>query len=302
MQISTNYLFDRATSQMSTLQSDLAKTQNQIATQKQVLNPSDAPDQAAAIARLKSVIGRQNSYGSTLDVVQNRLNAEDSTLSSVGNLLIRIKEITLQAANDTVNSENRNALATELQGLRDQLLSLSNTRDVNGNYIFAGSRVQNRPFATDANGRVSYQGDQTRMQVEVGEQRNVPINRPGTAAFVRVVRDGEGVGFFQSLDDLTAAVKNSDQAGMQLGMGEADSLLQGALLAHAEVGSDMRVVEEQSTILQDIKLTLQTALSRIEDLDMVTAITQMNMLMLSLQAAQATFAKISQNSLFNYLR
>jgi len=302
MQISTSYLFDRATSQMSTLQSDLAKTQNQIATQKQVLNPSDAPDQAAAIARLKSVIGRQNSYGSTLDVVQNRLNAEDSTLSSVGNLLIRIKEITLQAANDTVNSENRNALATELQGLRDQLLSLSNTRDVNGNYIFAGSRVQNRPFATDANGRVSYQGDQTRMQVEVGEQRNVPINRPGTAAFVRVVRDGEGVGFFQSLDDLTAAVKNSDQAGMQLGMGEADSLLQGALLAHAEVGSDMRVVEEQSTILQDIKLTLQTALSRIEDLDMVTAITQMNMLMLSLQAAQATFAKISQNSLFNYLR
>jgi len=302
MQISTSYLFDRATSQMSTLQSDLAKTQNQIATQKQVLNPSDAPDQAAAIARLKSVIGRQNSYGSTLDVVQNRLNAEDSTLSSVGNLLIRIKEITLQAANDTVNSENRNALATELQGLRDQLLSLSNTRDVNGNYIFAGSRVQNRPFATDANGRVSYQGDQTRMQVEVGEQRNMPINRPGTAAFVRVVRDGEGVGFFQSLDDLTAAVKNSDQAGMQLGMGEADSLLQGALLAHAEVGSDMRVVEEQSTILQDIKLTLQTALSRIEDLDMVTAITQMNMLMLSLQAAQATFAKISQNSLFNYLR
>jgi len=302
MQISTSYLFDRATSQMSTLQSDLAKTQNQIATQKQVLNPSDAPDQAAAIARLKSVIGRQNSYGSTLDVVRNRLNAEDSTLSSVGNLLIRIKEITLQAANDTVNSENRNALATELQGLRDQLLSLSNTRDVNGNYIFAGSRVQNRPFATDANGRVSYQGDQTRMQVEVGEQRNVPINRPGTAAFVRVVRDGEGVGFFQSLDDLTAAVKNSDQAGMQLGMGEADSLLQGALLAHAEVGSDMRVVEEQSTILQDIKLTLQTALSRIEDLDMVTAITQMNMLMLSLQAAQATFAKISQNSLFNYLR
>ena len=61
MQISTSLLFDRASVQMSGIQNDLAKSQAQITAQKQVLNPSDAPDQAAVISRLKSMIGKQDS-------------------------------------------------------------------------------------------------------------------------------------------------------------------------------------------------------------------------------------------------
>ena len=306
MQISTNYLFDRASARMSQLQGDLAKSQAQISTQKQVLNPSDAPDQTATITRLKSIIGRNESYAKALDTVQARLETESTTLSSASDVLIRIKELAIQASNGTQGSTSRAAIATEMKGLRDQLLSLANSTDTTGNYVFSGSKVKTPAFA-EKSGVVSYRGDQTRMHVAVGEQRTIAINRPGTNAFVRVVRtdkDGAsaGIGFFQSIDDLIAGVRTANTSDMRRGLTEMDALHQGVVLSQAEAGTDMKVVQQQRAVLDDTKITLKTALSNVEDLDMATAITQMQKQMLSLEAAQSSFAKISQLSLFNYIK
>ena len=305
MQISTNYLFDRASAQMSQLQNDLAKSQAQISAQKQVLNPSDAPDQAASITRLKSVIGRNESYSKALDTIQARLDTESTTLSSASDVLIRIKELAIQANNGTQGNTSRAAISTEMKGLRDQLLSLANSTDTTGNYIFSGSKVKTPAFA-DKSGVVSYQGDQTHMNVAVGDQRTIAINRPGSTAFVRVVRTEGGVssgtGFFQSIDDLIKGVTNGNSSIMQRGLTEMDALHQGVVLAQAQSGTDMKVLEQQRAVLDDTKLTLKTALSIVEDLDMAVAITQMQKQMLSLEAAQASFAKVSQLSLFNYLK
>jgi flagellar hook-associated protein 3 FlgL len=308
MQISTSLLFDRASAQMSTLQNDLAKSQAQISTQKQVLAPSDAPDQAAVITRLKSLIGKQESYAKTLDTVQARLDNEGATLSSAGDILIRLKELTIQVNNATNGSTSRTVIATEMKGLRDQLLSLANATDSTGNYVFSGTKVHTPPFvANDGTGEVAYQGDQTEIKVTVGEHRTVSTNRPGTRAFVSVVRtesDGTTTGaeFFRAVDDLIAGVQSADKAAMQRGLGEMDDLHQGIVLAQASSGTDMKVVEQQSAALDETKLTLASALSGVEDLDMAKAITAMQKQMLSLEAAQSSFAKISQMSLFAYLK
>jgi len=301
MQISTSRLFDRASSQMTTIQNDLAKSQSQIATQRQVLNPSDAPDQAAAISRLKSVISRQDNYSKALDTVQARLDTESTTLTSAGDILVRIKELTVQASNGTQGSVSRLAIATEMKGLRDQLLSLGNSTDPSGNYIFSGSRVKSPAFKTNTDGSVSYQGDQTRMSIQVGDQRALSVNRPATTAFVPVVRNGVGVSFFDSLDSLIAGVRAGDSSVMQRGLTEMDTLHKGVILAQAQAGTDMKVVEQQGAAIDDTKLSLKTALSKIEDLDMATAVTDMQKLMLSLEAAQSSFAKTSQMSLFKFL-
>lgn len=307
MQISTGLLFDRASAQMSALQNDLAKSQAQVSTQKQVLTPSDAPDQAAVITRLKSLIGKQESYSKTLDSVQARLNNEATSLSSASDILIRIKELAIQVNNGTNGDIGRTVIATEMKGLRDQLLSLGNSTDATGNYVFSGTKVRTVAFQENAAGTVSYGGDQTEISVAVGEHRTVAINRPGTQAFVSVVRtDSDGVstgtGFFQALDDLIAGVKAADSTVMQRGLTEVDALHQGMVLAQANSGTDMKVVEQQSASLDDTQLTLTVALSSFEDLDMAKAITQMQKQMLSLEAAQSSFAKISQMSLFAYLR
>ncbi len=305
MQISTSLLFDRASAQLSGIQNDLAKSQAQISTQKQVLNPSDAPDQATAITRLKSMIGKQDSYAKTLETVQARLETESTTLSNAGDLLIRLKELTIQANNATHSGSGRALIATEMRGLREQLLSLANSTDATGSYLFSGSKVHTQPFATSA-GTVSYQGDQAQISVAVGDQRTLLTNRSGTEAFVSVVRTSDGtatgVGFFQAIDDLITGVTAGDGTAMRRGLGEMDTLHQGVVVAQASGGTTMQSVQQQTSALDAIKLTLQLSLSSVEDLDMAKAITLMQKQLLSLEAAQSSFAKVSQLSLFAYLR
>ena len=307
MKISTHLLFDRASTQMSTVQSNLTQTQAQLAQGKQIINASDAPNQAATIQRLKSILSRQDSYQSSLNTVKARLQGEDSTLQSVSELLIRAKEVAVQGANDTLNMGDRKALANEMQSLRDQMLSLANTRDSNGNFLFAGSRVKQPAFSETANGSPVYMGDQTRMNVRVGDQQNIPINRTGTDAFVPVARidkDGAtvGVGFFQVMDNLIAGLNTANGSDIRRGAGELDNLQQGLSLAHAQVGTNLNMVDQQTAIIDDTTLNLKSTLSSIEDLDYASAITKMNQQMLSLEAAQASFAKVSQLNLFNYIK
>jgi flagellar hook-associated protein 3 FlgL len=307
MKISTHLMFEKATKQMTTSQTNLAKSQAQLAQGKQIINPSDAPDQASTVQRLKSILARQDSYQTALNTVQNRLQGEDSTLSNVSDLLIRAKEIAVQANNDTLSPDNRKALGVELQGLRDQMLSLANTRDSSGNYLFAGSKVTQPPFVSVAGGSPQYAGDQTRMSVMVGENRTMPINRTGTDAFVPVNRtapDGttQGVGFFNVMDDLIKGVNTSDHPKMQGGLGELDTLLGGLSMARANIGSGLKGIDQQTGVIEDTVLNLKTTLSSVEDLDYASAITKMNQQMLSLEAAQSSFAKISQLNLFNYIK
>jgi flagellar hook-associated protein 3 FlgL len=306
MQVSTSYLFDRASKQMVNIQNDLAKSQQEIAAQKQVLNPSDVPNQAASITRFKSVIARQDTYTNALGQLQARLDAESANLTTASDVLVRIKELAVQANNGTQGTVSRKAIATEMKGLRDQLLSLANSTDASGNYIFSGSKVTTKAFTQDSKGHVQYTGDQTRMHVAVGEQRTLPLNRPGTNAFVRVVRTNpdnseQGYGFFTAVDDLIDGVDNGITSKMQRGLTEMDALHTGVVMAQAEVGTDMKVVEQQGAVVDDTKLSLKLGLSNVEDLDMTTAVTNMQKLMLSLEAAQSTFAKTSQMSLFKFL-
>jgi flagellar hook-associated protein 3 FlgL len=307
MKISTHLLFDRASSQMSNVQSNLTQTQAQLAQGKQIINASDAPNQASTIQRLKSILNKQDSYQSSLNTIKARLQGEDTTLQSVNDLLVRAKEVAVQGANDTLSAADRKALGTEMRALRDQLLSLANTKDSNGNYLFSGSRVKQPAFVETANGSPVYMGDQTRMDVRVGEQRSIPINRTGTDAFVPVPRtdtNGKvtGVGFFQSLDNLIDGLNNSNGNDIRRGVGELDTLQLGVSLAQAQIGTNLNVVDQQTAVLEDTTLNLKTTLSSIEDLDYASAITKMNQQMMSLEAAQSSFAKVSQLNLFNYIK
>jgi flagellar hook-associated protein 3 FlgL len=307
MKISTNLLFERGASQMSLVQNQLAKSQAQLAQGKQVINASDAPNQSSTIQRLQSLLSRQESYQSSLNTVRTRLQGEEIVLQSVGDLIVRAKEVALQGANDTLNAGNREALAKEMQALRDQMLSLANTKDSNGNYLFAGSRVKQPAFSETANGSPVYLGDQTHMNVRVGEQRSIAVNRTGTDAFVPVARIDKGgtsvgVGFFKVMDDLIAGLKEVNGDNIRRGVGELDTLQTGVSEAQAQVGTNLNVVDQQNSVIEDTTLNLKTTLSSIEDLDFATAITKMNQQMISLEAAQSSFAKISQLSLFNYIK
>jgi len=307
MKISTSLLFDRATSQMSTVQNKLASAQAQMSQGKQIISPSDAPDQAAVITRFKGIIQRNDSFINTLNTASARYRAEETALQNVSDGIIRMRELGIQAANDTLGPVDRQALALEMGGLRDQIMSLANSQDTGGTYLFGGSRVSEPAFGVDATGAFVYNGDQTKVNVLVGDQRAVQLNRPGSDVFERVLRTNaagnpEGVSFFQAMDDMVQAVQDSDRAGMQIGLGEFSAMTDSISLALAHVGTNMNVVDAQQVVIDETILRLKTLLSDVEDLDFATAITQMNKDMLSLEAAQSSFSKITQLNLFNYIK
>lgn len=303
MKISTSMLFDRATDRMSAIQNRLATTQAQMAETKQVLSPSDAPDQAAAIQRLHGEVDRQDNHTQALSVAMQRFAAEETALKSSSDILTRVKELGLQAANDTLSPDDRKAVGVELKALRQQLISLGNTRDDSGNYLFSGTRVKTPAFSEGVKGAVVYQGDQTQTQIPAGVERVVQFTRAGTDVFSRVVRDnGQSVGFFDALDHMISAIDNNDTNGIQQGISDATQMSSNLDLSLAHTGSDQKVVQSQLDVLNETKLRLKSSLSQIEDLDYASAVTKMNKEMMALQAAMGSFSKITSMSLFEYIK
>lgn len=306
MKISTSYYFQQSTQQMSDIQASLAQTQEQLASSKKITKPSDAPDEAAAVTRLQSAIARQQSYQDTLTTVNARLSTEETALTNASDVMTRIKELATQAASDTASAQDRQSMAVEMSTLRDQLLSLANTQDASGNYVFSGSKAHQPAYAQNAAGTLVYQGDQSRMQVNVGDNRQLNLNLPGTDVFAKSIRTDNqgqpyGVDFFQSLDDLTQAINSSDMANIQRGLSEVDNMQNGISQGLGDIGANQSAADMQSSVLSAVTLQLKTSQSGLQDLDYTEAVSRMNRDQLALQAAQDSFAKISQLSLFKYL-
>ena len=306
MKVSTSLFFDRSVDQMVKSQSDLAKTQTRLSSGKEIVNPSDAPEKATAIQRLKSVLDKHESFSENVEGVNNRLIAEETALKGVNDILTRIKELAIQAANGTLGPDDKELVSIEIEGLTQDLLSLANTQDVDDNYVFSGSRVQTKPFQNGLDGKIEYFGDETRNEVQVSEQRYIRFNRTGTDVFARVVRQsssGElnGKGFFEALGELAEGIKNSNTDAMNQGINDLDQASYNLAVATAQVGSEMGSVETQRVINEESVLQLRTALSNVEDLDYSKAVTEMQKNMLALQATQSSFSKISSLTLFNYL-
>ena len=306
MKVSTSQIFDRATTQMSQQQAKVSEMQTQLATGKQVLRPSDSPEQAALIQRLSTALNRQDSYASNLDTINSRLAAEEAALMTSENIMQRVRELAVQGNSDTLSTGDRRIIATEVRALRDQLVSLANAQDVSGNYVFSGSMVRSQPFAEDASGNLVYQGDQNRMLVDVSDQRQLALNRPGNEAFSSVIRETDGVservGFFDVIDDFATALLSEDSQQLQNSLAEVSDLTLNLAVSIADVGSRMNTAENQADSLADAKLRYQTLLSGAEDLDYASAITQLTSEIMSLEAGQSSFAKISQLTLFDYIR
>lgn len=305
MKISTNQFFDQASRQILTTQQRLGQVQTQLATGKKINSASDAPSQASTLQRLRSLIGEQENYQKNLGSLQDRLQAQDTALRNASSMVIRLHELAVQYASDTMSAGQRAAAATEVSGLRDQLLSLANSRDSDGNSLFGGSRVARDAFAADG----AYQGDQTSNAVPVGDSRMVSSRRTGSDVFISLLRTDStaepatqaSVGFFESIDDLASALQTNQSSGIQRGIGEMAALLQGVTVAQADIGSNLNIAESQGTVLDENLLRLRSLQSDMRDLDYTEAVTRMQQEMLALQAAQSSFAQISKLSLFNYI-
>jgi flagellar hook-associated protein 3 len=187
MTISTSLLFDRSVQLMTKQQSDLASIQERVATGKELVRPSDSPELAVNIARIKSTIGQLDAYKNSLNSVNDRLRIEESYLEGSKDVLIKMKQLTLQGSNGSMTGRDREVIALEIDELTSEIQNLANGTDANGNFLFAGSRVATEPYAKDEDGIIRYQGDNYRSNIDYTSNRRSSIGRNGLDVFKPVL-------------------------------------------------------------------------------------------------------------------
>ena len=307
MQISTGQLFDRGAEQMSAQKSKVTEMQAKLSSGKQILKPSDDAEKAGTIQRIRTAAGRQDAYEKTLNTINDRLATEDAALRSIDNVMQRVRVLAVQASSDSSTAADREILAIEVDSLMGELMALTNMQDSTGNYVFSGSKMRTAPYQADSSGAVTYQGDNNVMEVNVSDQRRMSVNRPGNDVFTPVLRENEGqaptrVGFFTVVEDFRDALLINDGDGTRRALQEVSQMTDNLSLSLASVGGRINEVEAQFDILSDTKIRFAGMLSDAEDLDYAKAVSELTAEMLSLEAGQASFAKITQMSLFDYIR
>jgi flagellar hook-associated protein 3 FlgL len=177
-------------SAMTTLESNLSQTQNQIATNLSFTTPSQNPVAAGAVNNYNQALSQSQQYDTNANSAQGRLSIEDNTLSQVQSALQSLRDLALQANSGTQSAQNRSAIATQATQIQSTLVSLANTQDGNGEYIFGGFATQTQPFALSATG-ATYSGDQGQRQVQIAAGQTIPDSDNGATVFNNI-RTGNG--------------------------------------------------------------------------------------------------------------
>lgn len=187
MRIATSQVFLNNINNLSEANSKLFKTQQQIATGKKVLQPSDDPLAAAQIIKLKKEVARNDQFQGNIEVSNRRLALEEITLDQLFNEGIRLKELTIQAGDGILTQSNQAALAAEVDEILQQMLGLVNTKDVQGEYLFSGFKGETRTYEYDeAAQRYTYQGDSGQRYIQIGPDTKVASTDAGTKLFEQV--------------------------------------------------------------------------------------------------------------------
>lgn len=197
MRISTSLLTKISLDAMLNQQAKLSETQLQVTTGKQIISPSDNPYGSARSLDLQESISLNEQYQVNAGYAQNRLTLEESSLVGVGNAIQRIRELMVYANNDSQTAESRRFIKEEVDQLLEQVLSLSNSADSNGEYIFAGYQGKTKPFAVDGSGNFSYFGDKGARLLKMSGSTSVAMGDSGEGTFLSI-KNGNGT--FQTMD------------------------------------------------------------------------------------------------------
>lgn len=191
MRISSNTIFESGISPIQQQQVDLLKTQQQLATGRRILTPSDDPVAAARALEVSQSSSLNDQYATNRKTATSTLGLEDSLLSSITSLIQDVQTVAVNGGNPVLSSDNRASLATELRGRYQELLGLANSNDGNGQYLFAGYQGATRPFTETSPGNVAYNGDQGQRLVQISASRQLAVSDAGLDIFQRI-RNGNG--------------------------------------------------------------------------------------------------------------
>ncbi|MCQ2042728.1 flagellar hook-associated protein FlgL [Stutzerimonas kunmingensis] len=190
MRISTLQAFNNGVAGLQRNYANATRTQEQISTGNRILTPADDPVASVRLLQLDQQQNVLSQYNANLTAAKNSLTQEEVTLNSVNTVLQRVRELAVQAGNGGLSAEDRKSIAAELTEREDELLSLMNTRNARGEYLFSGFQGKTQPFVRTGDGSYSYQGDEGQRKLQIASSLNIPISDSGKSIFESVTNAG----------------------------------------------------------------------------------------------------------------
>ncbi len=256
------------------LAQDIAQTQIQVSTGKRIQRASDDPVASARLGTLRTAQANDAAWARNVELGKTQTAQADGTLKSVSDLLTRARELTVGAANGALASADRAVMAAELNALAEEIDALSATRSSLDEPLFPASP---RPVRYDANAVFAAVPARAALFDSSGQSAAQHVRDAAAAAGA-----GNAGAIGGSLTALGAAIDQNATAQAQVG-------INAARLDLIEEAQAMRGIDRAAER------------SGLEDTDLTTAIAKLNSQTITLEAAQAAFARINRRNLFDIL-
>lgn len=183
MRISTQQIFNRGLQQIQDVTAQQQKTQLQLSTGKRVLTPADDPVASTRILELKQELVINTQFQRNIELADGRLKSQDNALGGVNDVVQRIRELAVAAGNGALSASDLDSIAAEVDERLDQLAGLLNTKDLNGQYMFAGYQGNTQPFQLNNSGAYEYHGDEGRRFVQIDASVSIASTENGKQIF-----------------------------------------------------------------------------------------------------------------------
>lgn len=286
MRITENLLSSRTLNDIQNVLRKYSDLNSQLTSGKKVRYPSDNAAVATRISNLDSRLREIERYKTSVGTAQNYVNMYDTALQEVSSIYLRVKELAVRGANDTLSEDDRVAITEELDKINTQLVSIANT-EISGNYIFGGAKNKQKVVEIDNNGdfkiTVPPQAN-IRQKISVGGQ-DIEYGKTVYDVFVT----DSGASIFGIVKRLSQAIESGDNSSIQSELGNIEEIQGKSLKNLAEVGATQRVLEMTSNRMEEFNTFSTEFLSNEADADIAQVVmelaTQQNVLQAALKAA-----------------
>lgn len=268
----------------------------QISSGSRINTPSDDPVGAAGVLQDSFQKSADVQFASNNAALQGQLQVADSTLSSVISALTRVVTLGTQGANGTLSDSNRQAIAQEVSGIKDQLTGLGNVQ-FQGNYLFAGTNTRSPAFVADptAPGGVRYDGNTNINSVQIASGQFTPTNVPGSKIF-----RGAGADVFSSVNDLVNALNTG--TGIDTATAAVQKAFDYVNTQRSFYGTTLSRVNSTQTFLSSEQLQLAQHTTTISGADLAQASSNLLQAQTEQQALVGAASKVNQGGLINILQ
>lgn len=275
----------------------LSQTRGKLSSGKEIQKPSDDPFGTARALQLRADLAANTQYQTNVNEASSWQDATDTSLSQIGDLALRARDLLVQGANDTLSASDRKSIAAEVDQLIESVKSVGNTQYA-GRYIFAGSKTTTAPYTPS--GTDTYLGDTATINREIGPGVQVPLNVDGAS----VIGDGATAGsLLATLRKISTDLKANNSAALQSGdLSALDTALDSLNATRATVGARTNRLQTALSRLQQLEQSSTQLLSNTEDADMAKTLVDFSQQQAVYQAALKAGAQIVQPSLMDFLR